>query len=89
MDKRRDEIKKTLIYNHFENISVLSSKTGLLKTLRDYYSTNKDAKMIGYKVDDTLPMAFIITSNPTETEFLSFKKKFQQIERGVVTNNTL
>lgn len=89
MDKRRDELKKTLVYNHFENISVLSSKTGLLKTLRDFYSTNKEAKLVQYKVEDTLPMAYIITSNPTETEFMIFKKKFNQIERGVLSSTTL
>lgn len=69
MDKRQNELKRTFVYNHFENISVLSSKTGLIKTLRDFYSTNKDAKFAHYKMEDTLPMAYIITPNPTESEF--------------------
>jgi len=64
------------MFNHFENISVLSTKTGLLLTLRDYYSSNKKALEANYKVQDTLPMAYIINSNPETYEFKEFKKKF-------------
>jgi hypothetical protein len=82
-------LKKPLVYNHYENISVLSTKTGLLKTLRDYYSTNKLAIESNYRVQDTLPMAYMITSNPDEYEFREFKKKFANIERGYVNNERL
>jgi hypothetical protein len=77
------------VYNHFENISVLSTKTGLLRTLRDYYTLNKEAKEANYTVEDTLPMAYIITSNPLDFEFVQFKKKFAQIERGFVYSEKL
>lgn len=88
MDKRREEpIKRPLVYNHFENISVLSTKTGLLKSLRDYYSTCKEALDVKYSVHDTLPLAFIITSNPADLEFKEFKKKYKQIERGYTMND--
>lgn len=75
-DKRMGENKKPLVYNHFENISVLSTKTGLLHTLREYYCFNREAKDANYSVEDTLPAAYIITSNPTDLEFKAFKKKF-------------
>lgn len=79
MDRRREEaVKRPLLYNHFENISILSTKTGLLRTLRDYYSNHcKEAIEAKYRVQDTLPMAFIITSNPCDQEFNEFKKKFK------------
>ena len=50
MEKRREEGKRQLLYNHFDNIGVLSTKTGLLKTLRDYYALNKQAVDANYKV---------------------------------------
>ncbi|CDW75515.1 tubulin-tyrosine ligase family protein [Stylonychia lemnae] len=77
------------MYNHYENISVLSTKAGLLKTLRDYYSLNKQAVDCNYRVHDTLPQAYIITSNPNDYEFFEFKKKFANIEKGYVYNEKL
>lgn len=71
IDRRREENpRKSLIYNHFEHISILSTKTGLLKTLREYYNVNcKEAIEAKYKVQDTLPLAYIITSNAADLEF--------------------
>jgi hypothetical protein len=77
------------MYNHYENISVLSTKTGLLKALRDYYSLNKQAIDCNYRVHDTLPQAYIITSNPNDYEFFEFKKKIANIEKGYVYNEKL
>lgn len=78
-----------MVYNHYENISALSTKTGLLKTLRDYYVCNKEAVECGYRVEDTLPMAYMITSNPEDLEFKEFRKKFANIERGYIQNEKL
>ena len=86
LDKRREEVRRMLVYNHYENISVISSKTGLLKSLRDYYSLNKAALDQGYNVYDTIPLAYIISSSPSDPEFHQFKKKFNNIERGYVHN---
>jgi hypothetical protein len=71
IDRRKEENpRKPLIYNHFEHISILSTKTGLLKTLREYYNnTCKEAIDAKYKVQDTLPLAYIITSNAADLEF--------------------
>jgi hypothetical protein len=52
IDKRKEENpRKPLVYNHFEHISILSTKTGLLKTLREYYHVVcKEAIDAKYKV---------------------------------------
>ena len=51
MEKRQTDLRmKSLVYNHFENIGVLSTKTGLLKTLRAYYGSNKEALECDYGV---------------------------------------
>eukprot|EP00347_Sterkiella_histriomuscorum_P010551 403375852 len=89
-DKRKDDIKRSVIcYNHYEYISVLSTKTGLLQSLTDYYSNNKMAIDCNYTVADSLPMAFMITSNPNDFDFQVFRKKFQNIERGYVYKEKL
>jgi hypothetical protein len=78
------------VYNHFENISLLSTKTGLLKSLREYYSVLcKEAIDCKYTVNHTLPLAYIITSYTGDLEFNDFKKKFRQIERGVTLSEKM
>lgn len=50
-DRRALEIpKRPIVYNHFENIHIISTKTGLLETLREYYNTCKEAIEAKYKV---------------------------------------
>lgn len=89
-DRRALEIpKRPIVYNHFENIHIISTKTGLLETLREYYNTCKEAIEAKYKVQDTLPMAYIITSIPGDHEFNEFKKKFKQIDRGYYLNERM
>jgi hypothetical protein len=51
-DRRALEIpKRPIIYNHFENIHIISTKTGLLETLKDYYhNTCREAIEAKYRV---------------------------------------
>ena len=77
------------VYNHFENISVLSTKTGLLKTLKEYYILNKQAQECNYSVEDTLPLAYCITPNFSDPEFIQFKKKYTNIERSILNQAQL
>lgn len=92
-DKRQRDVvnyaKKPIVYNHFECISVLSTKTGLLKTLKEYYMFNKEAKEANYTVEDTLPSAYLINSSTVDAEFSFFKMKFAQIERGFAHNEKM
>lgn len=48
-----------LVFNHFEFINCISTKTGLVETLTKYYESNTEAKSIGYTVFDTTPTTFI------------------------------
>lgn len=47
-------------YCHYEYISVLSSKTGLIKTLKEYYSKNQQFKKARYNYDMTMSMSWIL-----------------------------
>ena len=71
-------------YCHYEYISIISSKTGLLKTLREYYSKNPLFKKARYNYDHTMSMSFILpgadyigTEDTTKVRklFVKFEKK--------------
>lgn len=49
IDKRQLKSKGLpLIYNHFEVLKGLVTKTGLIKTLKHYYYLNKHARVANY-----------------------------------------
>jgi len=58
--------------------------------LRDYYTNVcKEAIDCKYSVQDTLPMAYIITSDPRDLEFGEFKKKMKKFDRGLILNEKM
>jgi hypothetical protein len=53
--------KPLLIFNHFEVIHGICTKTNLIKSLRAYYQRNESAKACGYSLFDTTPTTFVIS----------------------------
>jgi hypothetical protein len=49
-----------LIFNHFEILKGLTTKTGLIKSLKHYYSQNDQARLANYHVFDSTPTTFLI-----------------------------
>jgi hypothetical protein len=47
-------------YCHFENIGVLTTKTGLIKTLKYFYSNNEEFKKAGYTFEHTMAQSYVI-----------------------------
>jgi hypothetical protein len=45
MDKRDDVNPLPLVYNHFENTRGIGTKTGIIRSLNQYYEENQDAGM--------------------------------------------
>jgi len=61
------------VVNHLENIRGICTKTGLVRTLKQFYKDKSDASKIilitvisivecGYSVFDTTPTSFVVTS---------------------------
>ena len=50
----------TLVYNHFEVLKSIGSKSGLIRSLTQYYYTNSMAKLHNYTVFDTTPTTFLV-----------------------------
>ena len=62
MLKLRYYEENPLIYNHFEQTRAIGTKSGLVRSLRQYYYTNRDAMIQGYSEFDTTPTTFVVQS---------------------------
>lgn len=51
---------RPFVYNHFENISCLSTKPGLIRTLSEYYTKTDMFRKAGYNIQHSMAMSFII-----------------------------
>ncbi len=63
IDKRLQKDSRPFIFNHFEIIRGLVTKTGLIRSLKTYYKSNNSAKIAGYSVFDSTPTTFLVSGN--------------------------
>ena len=83
MDKRRIPIKPLLIFNHFEAVHTICTKTLLIKNLKTYYEQNRETGP--YSVFDSTPTTFLISQSHDEREVYAFLQRFKEIASGVWT----
>jgi hypothetical protein len=60
VDKRLTTNSKPFIFNHFEVIRGICTKTNLIKSLKSYYEGLEAAKQAHYSLFDTTPTTFVI-----------------------------
>ena len=65
--------ERPFAYSHFENISILTSKSGLIRRLRDYYERSHIFKGSNYSYESSMAFSFI---TPT-AEYLSDNPELQ------------
>jgi hypothetical protein len=60
VDKRLTTNSKPFVFNHFEVIRGICTKTNLIKSLKSYYECLEAAKAAHYSLFDTTPTTFVI-----------------------------
>jgi len=60
----------------------LTTKTGLLKSLRRYYKIAQDPATFHYSIYDTTPTSFIIVSGNQDADYQAFLQRFKEIEKS-------
>lgn len=79
-------------YCHYENISVISTKPGLIRTLGDYYSRTPMFKQVGYTLQHSMAMSFIIPAGSDAfagRELGELKKLFKRIAKRDMAQESL
>ena len=73
---------KPLFINHFENTRGITTKTGLIHSLQQYYLYNDAAVRASYTVFDTTPTTFIISRVSDDDEMHLLMQRYKEIGRG-------
>jgi len=74
------------VLNHFENIHHLTTKSGLIVSLKNYYYFNQKAssgiylEQCGYSQWDSTPLTFIVNCDFESADFKHFTKAYKQIK---------
>lgn len=76
------DTSKELVVNHLENNREITTKTGLIRSLKAYYKDNIHAIDNGYQVFDTTPTTFVVSSNLDTYEYHQFVKRFQDLKKS-------
>jgi hypothetical protein len=71
-----------LIVNHLENNREITTKTGLIRSLKAYYKSNPHAIENGYQVFDTTPTTFLVSSNLDTYEYHQFIKRYTELHKN-------
>lgn len=74
-----------MVHNHLDNNREITTKTGLIRSLRLYYSTSEQALQASYQVHDSIATSFIITANYEDVEYQLFLNRFNEI--GMMHSN--
>jgi len=67
------------VFNHFENIRNICTKTGLVRTLKKYYQSTLEARQAHYDVFDSTPTSFLITPGVEDREYTNFVARYRDI----------
>ena len=79
INARKEFNEYPLVFNHFEHIKWISTKTGLIDTLKEYYENNPEAAKIGYEVFDTTPTTFIADPNDKSWKLIKSLGNYKEL----------
>mmetsp|Transcript_21918 Transcript_21918/g.21104 ORF Transcript_21918/g.21104 Transcript_21918/m.21104 type:complete len:361 (+) Transcript_21918:487-1569(+) len=70
------------IYNHFEQLKGITTKSGLIRSLKQYYFSNDLARQAGYSVFDSTATTFLLSSGVEDSECVDMIHRYREISRG-------
>jgi len=70
------------VVSHLENNREITTKTGLIRSLKGYYKHNQSTIDNGYQVFDTTPTTFVVSSNLDTYEYHQFVKRYSELFRN-------
>ena len=70
-----------LVFNHFEVLRDICTKSGLIRSLEHYYKNHKDAKACNYQIFDTTPTTYLVTLGLADSGLNPFINRFKEISK--------
>lgn len=82
VNARNEFLEDILIYNHFEVLRDICTKSGLKRSLERYYKNNLDAKKHNQTVFDAMPTTFLVSVHQPDADLQPFIKRFKDLAKG-------
>ena len=83
IDRRLVRQNQVFVFNHFEVLKSIGTKSGLIRSLKQFYYTNREAKVCGYSVFDTTPTTFLVQSRVNDDKMQELVLRFKQLQKGI------
>ena len=81
LDARNKCTDDLLVFNHFEVLRDICTKSGLIRSLEHYYKHNKDARAANYTIFDTTPTTYLVNLGQSDTGLNPFINRFKEIAK--------
>jgi hypothetical protein len=81
MNLRNEYYDELLVFNHFEVLRDICTKSGLIRSLDTYYKSNKDARARNYQIFDTTPTTYLVTLGLADSGLNPFINRFKEISK--------
>jgi len=82
IDRRIVRSAHPFVYNHFEYVRCLTTKSGLVRSLKQYYFNSNAARAANYSAFSTLPTTFLLSSGQKDAEMKDFTTRYFEITKG-------
>lgn len=82
LNTRNQFMDEMLVFNHFEVLRDICTKSGLIRSLEYYYKTNKEARRANYSCFDTTPTTYLVTMGLPENGLNPFINRFKDIAKS-------
>lgn len=81
MNLRNEFYSDLLVFNHFEVLRDICTKSGLIRSLECYYRSNREARACNYQAFDTTPTTYLVTLGLAESGINPFINRFKEIAK--------
>lgn len=82
IDTRNKCVDDLLVFNHFEVLRDICTKSGLICSLEHYYKHNKEARAANYTIFDTTPTTYLVNLGLSDTGLNPFINRFKEIAKS-------
>lgn len=86
---RQNNNSNPFILNHFETLKTIGTKSGLVRSLKNYYANSAMARQHGYTEFDTTPTTYLITTRIKDEQLEGLTTRYQMLSKGIDSRERL
>lgn len=89
LEQNQEKGGPATLHNHLDNNREITTKPGLIRSLRGYYQTCEGAVHCSYHAYDSMATSFIITAACEDLEYHSLINRYTELQTGSATKERM